>query len=570
MSFLHEDLPPSLLSTLEFVDFRSSVSGPVLMANDSINRTEVQEESCKGWSRTVLIATIYYLVIVLGVGVPIWIKTTTPVRYPLPDISNLMVHSQMISHKVHITVVVTDPQVFTEDYRSSLRQQLSGNWPRKTSSDGSSAFIFEWKVRPVVPEEQIVLDTQHTILGLDNELGLIETHAANGRIWIYLLDNKYLGDSQPVAYGSHRFVYMTQDESEDRSLAEKIVSVVDVLLEPTKILETDLQVLTGPDVVKATPDILVDPEIEVYVNFILEDPKDGPELQKQDKFKDVQQLIHGEFVMRSGIRQLLDIRISTQMVYYAVDSEFLSSLTTESVDGKRLIQTKDMPLLMTSIESRIVEPHNRQSYNLHVMIPSSKSSSILFSDGDSQSNLIMAASRGAFVVWNDPLDFNLGLKVFMRSLMGLNQVMLHNSIRSDIFFSKWELDYVMRSASQKQVLKTLASLESVEKLLGKMSNMVIEEDVSRKMTSAVDLSHTAIDDLASGRLETAYVLSSKAYILSESAFFDPSLLALLYFPEDQKYAVYFPLFLPISLPVLSSIFYMVKYFVNLRRKIKTE
>ncbi|KAJ7333914.1 hypothetical protein OS493_016008 [Desmophyllum pertusum] len=47
--------------------------------------------------------------------------------------------------------------------------------------------------------------------------------------------------------------------------------------------------------------------------------------------------------------------------------------------------------------------------------------------------------------------------------------------------------------------------------------------------------------------------AKKAIRSSEEAFFDPSILELLYFPDDQKYAIYIPLFLPISLPVLLSL-----------------
>ena len=45
---------------------------------------------------------------------------------------------------------------------------------------------------------------------------------------------------------------------------------------------------------------------------------------------------------------------------------------------------------------------------------------------------------------------------------------------------------------------------------------------------------------------------------SEAAFFDPSLLALLYYPDDQKYAIYVPYFLPVGLPILISLKSIVK------------
>lgn len=40
--------------------------------------------------------------------------------------------------------------------------------------------------------------------------------------------------------------------------------------------------------------------------------------------------------------------------------------------------------------------------------------------------------------------------------------------------------------------------------------------------------------LQQANMDKAVVLAKQAFIASERAFFDPSLLALLYFPDDQK------------------------------------
>lgn len=52
---------------------------------------------------------------------------------------------------------------------------------------------------------------------------------------------------------------------------------------------------------------------------------------------------------------------------------------------------------------------------------------------------------------------------------------------------------------------------------------------------------------------------------SERAFFDPSLLHLLYFPDDQKFAIYIPLFLPMAVPILHS---LAKIFLETRKNWK--
>jgi phosphatidylinositol glycan class S len=50
------------------------------------------------------------------------------------------------------------------------------------------------------------------------------------------------------------------------------------------------------------------------------------------------------------------------------------------------------------------------------------------------------------------------------------------------------------------------------------------------------------------------------------AFFEPGMLALLYFPEEHKYAIYLPLFLPLTVPVISALWSEIKRY----QKKKTE
>ena len=41
---------------------------------------------------------------------------------------------------------------------------------------------------------------------------------------------------------------------------------------------------------------------------------------------------------------------------------------------------------------------------------------------------------------------------------------------------------------------------------------------------------------------------------SERLFFDPNMLPQLYFPDEHKYAIYVPMFLPILVPILTGIY----------------
>ena len=86
---------------------------------------------------------------------------------------------------------------------------------------------------------------------------------------------------------------------------------------------------------------------------------------------------------------------------------------------------------------------------------------------------------------------------------------------------------------------------------------------------AVEKVSTSSALIEEAKLVEGYQASREALEFSETAFFDQSLLALLYFPDDQKYAIYIPFFLPVGIPVIFSLKTLFK-FVKGEMKSKTD
>ncbi|KAK0167361.1 hypothetical protein PV327_004768 [Microctonus hyperodae] len=124
----------------------------------------------------------------------------------------------------------------------------------------------------------------------------------------------------------------------------------------------------------------------------------------------------------------------------------------------------------------------------------------------------------------------------------------------------WELDALLRIRAIEQLTSAKLTLQSLAQLLEKISNIVITDTVGNRINYALELVQRAANKLHDGELEEGFVLSKEAFLTAEAAFTDPSLLALLYFPDDQKYAVYIPLFLPVMIPVLLSLKNIKRYF----------
>ncbi|NXI38338.1 PIGS transamidase, partial [Galbula dea] len=122
----------------------------------------------------------------------------------------------------------------------------------------------------------------------------------------------------------------------------------------------------------------------------------------------------------------------------------------------------------------------------------------------------------------------------------------------------WELDRLLWVHTVENIATVSTTLTSLAQLLDKIGNIVIKDDVASEVYQAVASAQSAMAKLAVGHLHSAFQASKEAVTSSERAFFDPSLLHLLYFPDDQKFAIYIPLFLPMAVPILLSLAKIVR------------
>jgi len=117
--------------------------------------------------------------------------------------------------------------------------------------------------------------------------------------------------------------------------------------------------------------------------------------------------------------------------------------------------------------------------------------------------------------------------------------------------SKWQMDSLLRQRSLENVVSTTETLRSIVKLVDQIENMPVKEDVKGDIQDALDSLELAYK--SSDSAESALEHSARALTLSSRAFFNPGMLALLYFPPEHTYAIYAPLFAPVSLPLIAPV-----------------
>lgn len=530
---------------------------------------------------------IYYLVVIIFIGLPIWYKTTSPVRYKLPDVKSLMVHSQRIISRIQISVidVITNEKLLDENEKikqnsnmnyNEMKEDLQNNWLRFDSQTKNIIYELQWIVRRLKDgiEDKLfdnVIDLNETDelskqLKLRYKQGNLSIYLLSDQDWIRLTNK--LNKKKPfknVIYGSYRSFYVKKNYATCSNLADLVHKILDNQLNENDLYEINIESnnldlvpiyskteLIEAKIPKNVESSLMNLKLTIYLNIITEQLNDSITFQKSDDFKQIGKIRSKLLSELTGTN--FNLNVISQMINYAIPDDLIAnSLIKLKNDHTRLFDLNSVPELLNKIESRISPPSDKHTIEFNIIIPSSE---LYFYDKSNgrRSNAIVTPYQPNTLIWNKPNDFNLGFKSFVRKQLGLPFKQPTESLRRDLFFAKWEFDNLIRQITIKQLTKTLESLESLEKMLNKISNIVIEKETSMRMFNAIEYAHKSIDELENYGLSKAFEFSSEAFHNSENAYYDPSLLSLLYFPEDQKYAIYFPLFFPIAIQ-LGSYFY---------------
>ncbi|XP_036692872.1 GPI transamidase component PIG-S isoform X2 [Balaenoptera musculus] len=290
----------------------------------------------------------------------------------------------------------------------------------------------------------------------------------------------------------------------------------------------------------------------------------------------------------NALRAVGNFSVDSQILYYAVlgvNPRF------DPASSSYYLAAHSLPHVINPVESRLGSSAASlyPVLNFLLYVPELAHSPLYIQDKDGApvaTNAFHSPRWGGIMVYNvDPKAYNGSelpvrvkvdmvrvMEVFLaqlRLLFGIAQPQmppkcLFSGSKSEGIMS-WELDRLLWARSVENLATATTTLTSLAQLLGKISNIVIKDDVASEVYRAVAAVQKAAEELASGHLASAFVASQEAVTSSERAFFDPSLLHLLYFPDDQKFAIYIPLFLPMAVPILLSLF---KIFLETRKSWK--
>ncbi|VDN02852.1 unnamed protein product [Thelazia callipaeda] len=240
----------------------------------------------------------------------------------------------------------------------------------------------------------------------------------------------------------------------------------------------------------------------------------------------------------------------------------LNAWLMKDIKGRNIIHMSDISKIVTAVEQETSTVESSAPVIKLVLFDSLHPITLL-DQYEEDCNSVVVASWGALFSTRDSGSLIVDESVIaaMRVLFGLDTDLPNTAQRLPLPVAEWEIRRMKLRSFIDCSINAISSVGAIKKLVSQISSIVISDEVANKTNYAVKLiSETLSAAEKTGNIEVASVIEGRA--LAESALNDQSLLSLLYFPNDQKFAIYLPLFLPTLLSLLGSVLTLNRYWMG--------
>lgn len=529
------------------------------------SETNIKPETVDKYEKYRIYASISFVVVLIVIGLPLWWKTTAVYRVSLPYTKIKDLDDLDLYFTTNVTIATLDP---------SRGQALS----KELSTFFKTSKLFRMNFTVIQVNKATLAETKD----LQNlELSSL-SRMKPGEILLFEIPGLTRFTADKVLVGKRRIVYFSTDAT-----ALKIYDVLQQWL-----LQEDLMSLTQSALSQTGGR-------DKYGRQRLP-PANSYELLVT-AVNPAPEYLHMPWNLKEIISDYLDpfLKQLSALSQFTVRSQWLYFVSlgvqpNKVEDGYEL--EKDMlPHILIPLEKKLAS-HITSNPCIHLLVyvPPCYEAPLRINHGDKNPSFAFHSPRwGGIIIENpnitvcgrqilDPVvvepDWHKLSGIWLQQLRELIGVPHHESIPlasmhplSSMSLRQWELDSLYRIRVLEHLGLARLTLQSLSALLAEISNIVIEDAVGASVWKAVNSLEEGAQLLREGKLTKALATSKQAFLSAEAAFSDPSLLALLYFPDDQKYAVYIPLFLPVMIPVFISLKNYNSWFsVGRPGKLKTE
>jgi len=126
------------------------------------------------------------------------------------------------------------------------------------------------------------------------------------------------------------------------------------------------------------------------------------------------------------------------------------------------------------------------------------------------------------------------------------------------------LDSLTRERTTSTIISASSTLGALARLTLKLTSIAIPDNVATSVSDSLHHLQQACADLREARYDSALRNARTAEAEAEKAFFEPSMVGQVYFPDEHKVAVYVPLLGPMAVPLVLAALKEVKKLRNQR------
>lgn len=128
------------------------------------------------------------------------------------------------------------------------------------------------------------------------------------------------------------------------------------------------------------------------------------------------------------------------------------------------------------------------------------------------------------------------------------------------------LSSLTRERAASLILSASSTLGALSRLTLKLTSIAIPENVAESVQKTIHHLETACSHVHQGQYDTALKHARIAEAEAEQAFFEPSMVGQVYFPDEHKVAVYVPLLGPMAVPLVMAALKEIKKLKQARAK----
>ncbi|CAP24309.2 Protein CBR-HPO-5 [Caenorhabditis briggsae] len=486
---------------------------------------------------------------------PMWYLTTSTYRAPFPTFPA----NRSITVEVRINFAIASDEM-GEDVQKVM-PELEYNM---TTKEVVAPLDFQWRTRFIGVRKFDDLERDHSLK--------VEEKEEFFDVFICLVSEKvklviskkhinfdfedwkhYSATRVQLGIGKWNFVQWPEKSEEKAKASSRITELVsDTLIDVphlNSIVRRDLRQKMQPWQIAALPlshqkrlvwdsaPLATNYHIQViHLHENTEIPTESLEQQKRTAaaLRKFAEKVQGVTRVDVSIEHLWDFEPTTQ--FLAKDVQERWTLTHSAME--ELIKKVDAQMQTSLVQGTVLR---------FVVLETSEPVVVLDETGEDIDG-VAVASWGAVLPRNEATESKA--IAAMRIQMGMDAELLIGWHRPSVALCQWEVARARLRASVDNAMRAASAVRALDELAHKISNIAINDDVAGRATRAVNI----LDEVVrpGKRLDFESLLEARR--LADSANYDHSLLAMLYFPMDQRTAVLIPLAVPIVLPICKLIF----------------